>query len=180
VISLAAGTCKLDWYTTHRPGSGNSLPCNESGTASCLEPCMEGFIKLHNSDLCIQSCPAEHVGPARLCPISRTCIRAGVCPMQVDVPFFCTVPNQFMGEPCHFVSHSGPSRKLPFLANVLSATLQRQQQHCCQANHQATHQEIRQGAWNWFPSLQWLMALRQTTVMHLLLICLLACWLAGC
>eukprot|EP00879_Flechtneria_rotunda_P013498 GHRR01014093.1.p1 GENE.GHRR01014093.1~~GHRR01014093.1.p1 ORF type:complete len:350 (+),score=100.89 GHRR01014093.1:875-1924(+) len=34
-----------------------------------------------------------------MCAISRTCIKAeGVCPMLADVPFYCPVPDQFLGS----------------------------------------------------------------------------------
>lgn len=99
VLTCPAGTCRLSWYTSPPPQFGNTILCNGSSTDSCFQPCMAGYEQLHNSSLCLQKCPDKAAGPAHLCPISRTCIRSeGACPVLSDVPFFCTVPDQFMGE----------------------------------------------------------------------------------
>lgn len=95
-----AATCRLGWYTAQPPRyTGNTVLCSGSSMENCLEPCLAGYDQLQNSSLCMQRCPDEAVGPAQLCPVSRTCIRAaGVCPMLSEVPYICPVPDQFLGE----------------------------------------------------------------------------------
>ncbi|WIA31059.1 hypothetical protein OEZ86_001089 [Tetradesmus obliquus] len=92
-------TCRLGWYTAQPPRyTGNTVLCSGSSMENCLEPCLAGYDQLQNSSLCMQRCPDEAVGPAQLCPVSRTCIRAaGVCPMLSEVPYICPVPDQFLG-----------------------------------------------------------------------------------
>jgi hypothetical protein len=96
-----AATCRLGWYTAQPPRyTGNTVLCSGSSKENCLEPCHAGYDQLQDSSLCMQRCPDEASGPAHLCPISRTCIRAaGVCSMHSnEIPYICPVPDQFLGE----------------------------------------------------------------------------------
>jgi hypothetical protein len=99
-LLLHAATCRLGYYTAQSPRyTGNTVLCSGSSMDKCLEPCLAGYDQLQNSSLCMQRCPDEAAGPAHLCPISRTCIRAaGVCPMLSDVPYVCPVPDQLLGK----------------------------------------------------------------------------------
>lgn len=97
----AAGTCRLSGYQAPPPTFGNKVLCTGSDEP-CLQPCSSGYEMLQDSGICLQKCPDEAAGPAHLCPISRTCIRGeSVCPMLADVPYTCSVPDQFMGEQRH-------------------------------------------------------------------------------
>lgn len=54
---------------------------------------------LQGSGICLQKCPDEAAGPAHLCAVSRTCVRGdSLCPLLADVPYFCTSPDQYLGE----------------------------------------------------------------------------------
>eukprot|EP00878_Enallax_costatus_P027829 GHUV01029991.1.p1 GENE.GHUV01029991.1~~GHUV01029991.1.p1 ORF type:complete len:260 (+),score=20.61 GHUV01029991.1:82-861(+) len=93
------GTCKLAWYTATAPKFGNNVLCNGSTANECVEPCMMGFQKLDNSSVCVQRCLAEAVGPSSPCPMSRTCVKhEAVCPLLTDVPYYCPLPDQFLGS----------------------------------------------------------------------------------
>lgn len=85
-------------YVAAAPKFGNNILCGQPAASDCVEPCIAGFQKLNSSSVCVQECPVEAVGPSSPCNMSRTCVKLeAVCPMLTDVPYYCPLPDQFLG-----------------------------------------------------------------------------------